>query len=221
MSDTEDLISYPIFLLCCQYTVDKFWENIFKNLARGKTPYGVYFNRLILCCKGKSGLVNCIIDVKDAKLLHDEIYKVFVDEMDILSHNERVIKRKLFVEFSNSESVVYWNDIKKKITKELLIDMFSLRIKKECFFTLKQTRYLRSFIQTALALKTILPTDIILDGSGISHIIGITFSKKKMHLDIDIYQLDIEHKQSISINIKKKMIDHWSRYILDISNMFG
>ena len=46
-------IVYPIFLECCQFTDDKFWENVFEDLAYGKTPYGTYISKDFLCCSYK------------------------------------------------------------------------------------------------------------------------------------------------------------------------
>jgi hypothetical protein len=43
-------IIYPIFLECCQYADDTFWENIFEDLAYGKSPYGTYISKDFLCC---------------------------------------------------------------------------------------------------------------------------------------------------------------------------
>ena len=38
-------IVYPIFLECFQYITDKFWLNIFEDLAYGKAPYGTYISK--------------------------------------------------------------------------------------------------------------------------------------------------------------------------------
>ena len=46
-------IIYPIFLECCQYTTDIFWENVFEDLSYGKTPYGTYITKDFLCCNYK------------------------------------------------------------------------------------------------------------------------------------------------------------------------
>ena len=46
-------IVYPIFLECCQYTEDTFWESIFTDLAYGKPPYGTYISKGFLCCTHK------------------------------------------------------------------------------------------------------------------------------------------------------------------------
>ena len=38
-------IVYPGFIECLQFTEDIFWENIFEDLAYGKTPYGTYISK--------------------------------------------------------------------------------------------------------------------------------------------------------------------------------
>ena len=58
---------YPIFLNCCQYTDDIFWEDIFADLAFGKPPLGTYISKDFLCCSLKQKEFNYKIENKDIK----------------------------------------------------------------------------------------------------------------------------------------------------------
>ena len=60
---------YPIFLECCQYTSDIFWENIFEDLAYGKTPYGTYVSKNFLICNNKKKNFSYKITFNDPKTL--------------------------------------------------------------------------------------------------------------------------------------------------------
>ena len=44
---------YPFFIECLQYTSDKFWKNVFEDLAYGITPAGTYINKDFLTCNYK------------------------------------------------------------------------------------------------------------------------------------------------------------------------
>ena len=66
-------ILYPVFLECLQFTNDFFWENIFEDLAYGKTPYGTYINKDFLCCNYKDKEFSYKIEKKEPELLYNDI----------------------------------------------------------------------------------------------------------------------------------------------------
>jgi hypothetical protein len=62
-------IVYPVFLECCQYADDIFWENVFEDLAYGKPPYGTYISKGFLCCSFKNKEFSYKIERKDCKIV--------------------------------------------------------------------------------------------------------------------------------------------------------
>ena len=62
-------IIYPIFLNCCQFTNDPFWQNIFEELAYGKTSYGIYISKNFICCNQKRKEFSYKIENKEVKRL--------------------------------------------------------------------------------------------------------------------------------------------------------
>ena len=76
-------IIYPVFLECCQFTIDSFWENIFEDLAYGKTPYGTYINKDFLCCSYKDKEFSYKIERKDSEKLYKDIYNLLVNHQYI------------------------------------------------------------------------------------------------------------------------------------------
>ena len=50
---------------CSQFITDKFWENIFEDLAYGKSPYGTYISKGSLTCKYKDKEFIYKIEKKD------------------------------------------------------------------------------------------------------------------------------------------------------------
>ena len=105
-------IVYPIFLECCQYTNNIFWENIFENLAYGKAPYGSYISENFLCCGYKQKEFNYKIEKKDSETVYKEVFSLLTNRLGIFSQQEK--------DFTNLENDIKnsrknWNDIKKKM----------------------------------------------------------------------------------------------------------
>jgi len=124
-------IIYPIFLECCQFTDDKFWENVFEDLAYGKTPYGTYISKDFLCCSYKKKEFSYKIEKKLPKDVYNDVYDLLTNKLGLLSPLEKSKKRKIFkdIEEDITESRKNWNDIKKKNIKELLIELYVARMK--------------------------------------------------------------------------------------------
>ena len=124
-------IVYPIFLECCQYTTDTFWENVFEDLAYGKTPYGTYISRDFLCCSYRKKDFSYKIERKETRKVYEEVHNLLVNKLGLISPQERVKQKKLFDEYENSMrfSRDSWSSIRKKSVKELLIELFVPRMK--------------------------------------------------------------------------------------------
>ena len=162
---------YPIFLNCCQYTDDIFWEDIFADLAFGKPPFGTYLSKDFLCCSLKQKEFNYKIEEKDSETLYKEVFSLLRNRLGIFSNQEKVPK------ISNIKN---WNDIKNKKLKELLIELYILRMRTKYSLSIKQARYLLSTILIAMALKLITVNDIDYSNGRINKIEGINFSKKQV-----------------------------------------
>ncbi len=74
-------IIYPIFMECCQYTTDAFWENVFEDLSYGKTPYGTYISKDFLCCSYRKKDFSYKIERKEAKKVYDEVHTLLVNKL--------------------------------------------------------------------------------------------------------------------------------------------
>jgi len=161
---------YPIFLNCCQYTDDIFWEDIFADLAFGKPPFGTYLSKDFLCCSLKQKEFNYKIENKDSVTVYKEVFYLLRNRLGIFSRQEKVPKISDFKK---------WNDIKKKNLKKLLIELFVIRMKTKHSLSITQTRNLLSTILNALVFKVITTTDIDYSNGRINKIEGINFSKNK------------------------------------------
>lgn len=207
-------IIYPIFFECCKHADDTFWENIFEELAYGKAPYGTYISKHFLCCSYKKKEFSYKIEKKDAKTIHKEVYNLLTKKLGLLSHTEKVKKRKAFTDAEDNikDSRKNWSDIKKKNMKELLIELYVTRMKNKHSLTIKQARYLLSIILIAMVFKVIIADDINYSDGRITSIEGIDFEKKQVIVQRDLYNLEVSFAPYIVID-KKIMADNWEKYL--------
>lgn len=215
-------IIYPVFLECCQYTDDTFWENIFEDLAYGKAPYGTYISKDFICCSYKKKEFSYRIEKKDVKTIYIEVYNLLTRKLGILSQREKVKKRKAFTDLEETikESRKSWSDIKKKNMKELLIELYVTRMKIKHSLSIKQARYLLSVIMLALAFKVITGDDIEYVNDHIVHIDGIDFTNKQVIVERDLYNLEVSFAPHIVLD-KKLMSDNWDKYLKDLRKITG
>lgn len=218
MSPSKEII-YPIFLECCKYTTDIFWENIFEDLAMGKAPYGTYICKNFLCCNQKKKEFTYKIEKKDVYTLYIDIYSLLSEKVGILSAHEKLKKKKICSEYQElvRDNQKKWNDIRKKNIKELLIELFVIKMKKTWSLTLKQTKYLLSIIMLGLILKIISSQDIIYENAEILSIRGITFEEHKINTEYTIEDINISPTID-SVSEKKYIIDEWIKYNKKISS---
>jgi hypothetical protein len=184
-------IIYAIFLKTIQYTEDNFWKDTFENLSYGICPNGSFISKGFLCSniKGKE-FVYKFID-KEPYIIYEDIYRLLKEKLNIMSRNERTILLKEFEEVENNIKKINscsWNEIKKKGTKDILIQNYLIKMKK--MFDLKnvQIKKLYNLINLCIIIKSITNQDIDYFDGEIKSIRGITFSKNKYKVDIDIYK---------------------------------
>jgi len=184
-------IIYPIFLKTIPFTNDNFWKDTFENLSYSICPTGCYISKGFLCSnvKGKE-FVYKFID-KDIEQIYKDIYKLFKEKLNIMSKNERSILLKEFEEVEENIRKLRscdWNEIKKKSTKDILFQNYLIEMKSQ--FELKniQIKKLYNVMNLCIILKSISSCDIHYENGKILYINGITFSKGKYKVDIDIYK---------------------------------
>jgi len=214
-------IIYPVFLDCCQYTDDIFWQNIFEELAYGKTSYGIYISKNFICCNQRKKEFSYKIENKDPEIIFNELYNIFKNKVGIQSHQEKLNNRKAFKQLedeTNQNIKNNWGSIKKKNMKELLIELYVTKMKNKYFLTLEQSRYLISIIYIGLTFKVLTKKDINYSNGEILSIDGIDFERKKVILNKDIYSVEITLDDPNEIS-KKMMIDVWNKYIKELKKL--
>lgn len=213
-------ICYPVFLECCHYTQDIFWEKIFEDLAYGQPPYGTYINKDFLCCSYKKKEFTYKIERKDPKILYEEIYDLLINKLGLLSQREKLKKRLAFqnIEENMKDSRKEWGNIRKKNIKNLLIEQFVIRMREKHNITLKQAKYLLSIIFLASVFRVITSKDIEYKNGQIQSIKGIDFIKNQFVFTKGLYDIEVSFSPQIVMD-KKMMIDNWEKYLKDIRKL--
>jgi hypothetical protein len=219
MTISKDIV-YPIFVECCNFACDTFWENIFEDLSHGKSPYGTYISKDFLCCSYKNKEFSYKIERKDPNIVYNEIYLLLNEKLGLLSQKEKMKKKKAFkdIEDTMKDSRKTWGNIKKKNVKELMIELYVTSMKTKHLLSLKQAKHLLSIILIAIVLKVITNVDIEYEDGRIQNINGIDFAKKQVIVQRRLYKLDVNLAPHIIVE-KKLMSDNWDRYIKDIKKL--
>jgi hypothetical protein len=213
-------ILYPIFLECLKYINDGFWENIFEDLAYGRTPYGTYITKDILCCNYKDKEFQYKIEKKNPEALYNEIYYLLHKKLGVLSLRDKANKQLDFQMIENElkECRKSWSNIRKKNIKDLLIEKFVLDMKLKHSLTYIQAQKLLSNIFIGLIFKVISVKDIEYVGGKIISINGIIFSENEFNFEKNIYDNNIEFRKCILIE-KNEMSENWEKYISNLRKL--
>jgi len=216
-------VVYPVFLECCQYTTDSFWESVFEELAYGKTPHGTYIVReSLMCSYKKKSFCYKIEKGVDPEQLYEDMYDLLVNRLGLLSQREKAKKRTEFDEAEEKlrESHKDWASIKKKKNvRELLIEQYVIRSKKRYHLPISQAKYLLSVISLGMIFKVISCKDIDYHDNQIQNISGISFEEGRVILDRDIYDLNATFSPQIVID-RHDMSEQWVKYLKDIRKLF-
>jgi hypothetical protein len=204
-------VIYPIFLKCIPYTEDSFWKDTFEELSYGNCYQGAYISKGFICSnvKGKE-FVYKFID-KEPEKIYNDISRLLKERLNIMSKNDRKILINEFEEVEKklkSTKNIDWNDIKKKSLKDILFQNYLIDVKRNYELRDIQIKRLYNSINLGLMLKSIKNHDIIYENGKISEINGITFSKGKYKIEIDIYSgLDDEVVKTIEKKGQKMLKD--------------
>ena len=209
-------IIYPWLLNCCNFCSDTYWENVFEDLSYGRPPYGAYISRGFLCCNYKKRDFSYKIEDKDPLKLYKDIYNLLKNRLGLLSREDKAQKQ---IDFKSTEETLKndrknWSDIRKKNTKDLLIEQYVIRMKHKHKLSIKQTRFLYSIVSIAIVFKVITSSDIEYDNGVINNITSINFHNKKITLKKNLYSTSVELPQVVEE--KKSMSDQWEKYVKEL-----
>ena len=213
----KDII-YPIFIECLNFCENKFWLSIFEDLAYGKTPHGTFIHKNFFCCNYKGKEFSYKIEEIEPKNIYLDIFNLLTKKLKILSEEDRKNQILDFIKIENElneQKYDKWSSIKKKSTKDSLIENFIIE-KKKCFdLNDKQAKILQKQINLGIIFKTISHKDIILKDGRIEKINDLDFFKKDFKINRDLIKSDETENYTEQILEIYKLSDIYKKYFFN------
>lgn len=172
-------ITYPIFLECAAHTEDHFWRSVFEEMAYEKTPYGCYITKGYLNCsfKGKEFSYRIPESGNPAKI-YEDVMALVRDRLGVSSSSDKLRRIQDFArmeeeikDLKNSK----WTSIKKKTSKDFIIENYVIEMKAKWGMTDAITRQLLGTIISGMIFKVYSPKDIHYEQGKIVSIDGLEF----------------------------------------------
>jgi hypothetical protein len=210
-------VIYPVFTKCAEFTLDRFYIDIFNNCARGDFPNGSRVGRgsmYIIAGKNKFKTVDLSIDPKE---LYSLIIRHFRDDLNLCSSHEtkKVLETydKLLRQY-NEQKNEPWSKWSKQMKCDGIIE-YVFRISRKKSLTDVQRKRLFTTINRGLMFKCIQSMDIKCKNGKITHIDGI-YEKRG-----DYYYRPRSFKESTEPSKKQVTLAVlWATYINAVSRKY-
>lgn len=202
---------YPFFLNICPITQLEFWKNTFDDLAYGITITNCYINNNVLICDKPGHSFNYKITKTDPSL-YLNIYNLLNDDHILTDNEKKLIDMNKQTTYYLDQQDGKWLNIKRRRTKDIIIEKFILQMKTQHNLSLKQTKLVLTIITIAILFKSITNNDIEYNNDTITSISGINFSYQNFNIIKNIYNTtSIIFQEPITTSYK--LCDYWLKYI--------
>lgn len=182
-----------MLLECINYVESFVWKNILENLAYGQPPANFYMHHNSVCyldskMKKKSFLLlqsggagESDLSEKNVRKFTDDLITFFrckipysCADMTVADTEEKILifDDKCVVESSAT-------GMRKKNIKEILIDLFVIKLRETCNLSVGQAKYLKSVILLSIIFKVSKISDYVIKNDRIESIKYITISPDK------------------------------------------
>ena len=126
-----------------------------------------------------------------------------------MSNIDKLSKRTNYNSIGQSiiNTKLTWSSIKKKNTKDTLIEEFVINMKAKYKLTFKQSRILLSELNTFFCLKVLSSKDVVYKEGSINSINGVTFKKGSFEITKDMKLKRLNN--IVQLSESKLMSDNW------------
>lgn len=175
MKKHRELI-YPVFLEASMYCIDKYWKNVFEDLAYGIPPLNMYVSRDYLICKMPKREFTVYLKFSDdPKTIYDKLYTIFSERMGMYSPFGNCINNSAV-----TSSISKWSEIKAhKSIRDVMICEYVINMTQQYNLDSDQAIKLEMLIQLLIVLKIIGDQEIQIVHGHIIHIEGISYCENK------------------------------------------
>jgi hypothetical protein len=196
-------IKFPLFLECVKYTSDMFWQNFYEDLAYGKYPKSIYLMNGMIHSSNKRKAFSYNFSNKTPKQIVDELYVILIENTTICSKKDDKAKKSSLQEICSTikdEKPIKWTSVRKKVTKDIYIQNFVLRMKKEYDLNWSKASSLLYTINIGILNKIITSQDI-------NFVDGEIESINKLIFDPKLKTLILPEIESLSEQTSENVLD--------------
>jgi hypothetical protein len=217
----KNIILYPVFVKCTQYTTDEFWKNLFDNLSVGKCPKSIYISNGTIYSSNKRKGFSYIIPTSNVSGLNDP-QNIFIELRELLIRNTSIcssidvsIKKKEIREKQEDDitDTTTWSEIRKKNLREIFIIKFIVRMKKKYKFDWNKSRDLYIMIQIGFIYKTQTSKDVNFTNKRIDSIDGITYDEEKNMFVNEYIKNELPKEKDELDGNDNYLYYYWDRYV--------
>lgn len=184
---------YPQFLECAEYTLDKYWKEIFEQCANNKFPNGCKYNNIqnsiMVRVPEKGGKYTTeYYHLKNSPEENFEtLIHVFKTKLNMRSGLDIRIQKEEIEEYLKEHEInldCEWKKLKPKYLQQQIIINYILDLKEKYSLTKEEVKQLYQTIDGGFDFKKITAEDIDYSNGKIHSITCLEFNKKKRKFKI-------------------------------------
>jgi len=195
---------YPIFIECCEYTLDEHWKTVFLNASIGKFPKGMYMINNDTNLKVGNEIYDISDDPREMTKLCMTIFK---KKLKLKSNDDKEKNTNEFKLIQKSREFTHfkeWKDIKPKNLKEKILNDYIINLKIKFGLKRHELFKLNKVVNVGILFKKIKSDNIVYLEGKIVDIDNLNVVETKrgfeFHIDGDIHT---DRKTTNTIIIKK------------------
>ena len=216
----KNLVMYPIFLECCNFTSDEFWKNMFEQMSYGKCPSCIYISNNTIHSSNKKKSFSFIIPTnKSPRDVFIELKSLLMENTSLCSIADTKAKRekiKSKVDKDEITNETTWTEIRKKNLKDIFIMKFVLRMRSKHKLSWEATKDLFRIIKIGLYSKTQTSKDINFSMKRIQSIDGIVYDGSKEFIN-EYENNDPPREREEQDDSNNYLFYYWDKYISSMS----
>lgn len=232
-------VVYPVFEMCLEYIDDPFWRDKFNQASMGKLPPNYAYNNSKLIFRKKSKVIMLNVPSYQKKSSgssstqystftdisqNDDIEKISLDIIEFFRKTSgfqskmdcEINKKKEEDSTNNRKSINNWNNIRKRKTKEALINWFveEYRINEELSY--EECLSLTELIYRGISLGYFNNNNLVIENEIIKDIENLSFNRKIRSFEVSdkkIAKTKVIERKEPANKTQDPYLEKWSKYI--------
>ena len=190
---TSQVLIYPIFAECKDYTFDPFWQDIFLKCACNRFPKNLRYNNknstinIKVPCAGGRSKTEVISISEEPVELFQTMMEIFREKLGLRSTRDMHIQALELEDIKNQIKVdlnCEWKKLKPRSLKDELIMNYVMRLTKENDLDPKESKTILTTIYLGFQYKKLTAEHVDYENGVINNIIGLEMDpeEKKFYI---------------------------------------